>query len=84
MAQGDFVASHDVEDVIAVVDGRLSLAIEVENAPTAVLRFLAERLGAWLTDPRFLDAVPGHLPGDAASQARAELVVARMRAMVGR
>jgi predicted nucleotidyltransferase len=80
--KGDFVASHDIEDVIAVVDGRLSLALEVETSPTAVLRFLAERFGAWLEDPRFLDAVPGHLPGDAASQARAELVVERMKAMV--
>jgi hypothetical protein len=81
---GDYVASHDVEDVIAVVDGRLSLSLEVKHAPVAVQRFLAERLGEWLRDPRFLDAVPGHLPGDAASQARAELVIARMRAMVGR
>jgi hypothetical protein len=80
----DFVASHDVEDVIAVVDGRLSLALEVETSPTAVRRFLAERFGSWLEDPRFLDAVPGHLPGDAASQARRELVVERMKAMVRR
>jgi hypothetical protein len=80
---GDFVASHDVEDVIAVVDGRFSLAFEVKQAPATVQRFLAERLGDWLGDTRFLDAVPGHLPGDAASQARAELVVARIRAMVG-
>jgi len=81
---GDFVASHDVEDVIAVVDGRLSLGLEVEQSPAAVQRYLAERLGEWLGDPHFLDAVPGHLPGDAASQARAELVVARMRAMMTR
>jgi hypothetical protein len=80
---GDFVASHDVEDVIAVVDGRLSLGMEVEQSPVAVQRFLTERLGEWLGDPRFLDAVPGHLPGDAASQARAEVVIARMKATVG-
>jgi hypothetical protein len=82
--EGDFVASHDVEDVIAVVDGRLSLALEVKQSPATVQRFLAERLGAWLGDPAFLDAVPGHLPGDAASQARAELVIARIRAMANR
>jgi hypothetical protein len=78
---GDFVASHDIEDVIAVVDGRLSLALEVETSPTAVRRFLAERFGAWVEDPRFLDAVPRHLPGDAASQERAELVIARIKSM---
>ena len=81
---GDFVASHDVEDVIAVVDGRLSLAFEVAESPGAVERFLRERFEAWLADPAFLDAVAGHLPSDAASQERAEVVVARMRAMVAR
>jgi hypothetical protein len=82
--RGDFVASHDVEDVMAVVDGRRSLNLEVRQAPATVQRFLAERLGEWLGEPRFLDAVPGHLPGDAASQARAELVLARIRALADR
>lgn len=81
---GDFVASHDVEDVIAVVDGRPSLGLEVKQAPATVQQFLSERLGAWLDHPRFPDAVPGHLPGDAASQARAGVVMARMKAMAGR
>ena len=31
--RGDFVASHDLEDIIAVVDGRPTLADEVKLAP---------------------------------------------------
>jgi hypothetical protein len=78
---GDFVASHDVEDVIAVVDGRPALADEVTAAPVQLRRFLASTLARWLKDPDFIAAVPGHLPGDMASQARVPVVLDRLRAI---
>jgi hypothetical protein len=77
----DFVASHDLEDIVAVVDGRPGLADEAKAAPAQVRRFLAATIERWLDDPDFLAAVPGHLPGDAASQARAPLVRERLRAI---
>jgi hypothetical protein len=79
--KGDFVASHDLEDIVAVVDGRPTLADEVKQAPAALRRFLGETIDSWLADPDFLAATPGHLPGDAASQARAPIVVERLAAI---
>lgn len=79
--RGDFVASHDLEDIIAVVDGRPALADEVKAAPPRLRRFLASTVGRWLKDPDFLHAVPGHLPGDVASQARAPVVLDRLGAV---
>jgi len=38
--RGDFVASHDLEDIIAVADGRPALIDEVKRAPAQVRRFL--------------------------------------------
>lgn len=76
---GDFAASHDLEDLIAVVDGRPALVGEVNGAPLPVRRFLATTFRQWLTGEDFLAAVPGHLAGDAASQARAPVVLERMR-----
>lgn len=78
---GDFVASHDLEDIIAVVDGRSTLADEAKVAPALVRRFMADTIKRWLEDRDFLAAVPGHLPGDAASQARAPVVLDRLRAI---
>jgi predicted nucleotidyltransferase len=77
--RGDFVASHDLEDIIAVVDGRPAVADEVKAAPEQLRRFLASAVARWLKDPDFLAAVPGHLPGDVASQARAPVVLERLR-----
>jgi hypothetical protein len=79
--RGDFVASHDLEDIIAVVDGRPALADEVKRAPAQIRRFLAGTIKRWLEDPDFLAAMPGHLPGDVASQARTSVVLERLRAI---
>lgn len=77
--RGDYAASHDIEDVVAVVDGRRELVAEVEAAHPTVRAYLAGRFDSLLRDERFLDAVPGHLSPDDASQGRLEIVLDRMQ-----
>ena len=67
---GDYLFSHDLGDIISLVDGRDSLLVECEQMPDALQVYLAEQFSALLADRRFLDALPGHLPGDAMSQSR--------------
>lgn len=76
---GDLVASHDLEDIIAVVDGRAALVDEVAAESAALKAYLAARVRALLDDDAFHAALPGHLAGDAASQARRPLVLDRLR-----
>ena len=68
--QGDYFASHDLEDFVAVIDGRTSLLQEVREASPELCTFIGETVRTLLAAPRFLDALPGYLPPDAASQAR--------------
>lgn len=77
----DFAASRDLEDFIAIVDGRQALLAELAGAAPNLRRHVALRTARLLADARFLDAVPGHLPGDAAGQARIGLVLSRLRAL---
>ena len=67
--EGDYLASHDVEDILAVVDGRPSVVGEVEREPDELRRYVAEQLTEHLA-AGLADAVPGHLAPDRASQAR--------------
>jgi hypothetical protein len=62
-------------DVISLVDGRSELVPEVRFAPAKVREYISTELARHRADPRFLDGVYGALPPDAASQARAELIV---------
>jgi hypothetical protein len=67
---GDYFASHDLEDFISVIDGRPSLLEEVRASSPELRAFLAEAVRGLLAASRFHDALPGHLEADAASQAR--------------
>ncbi|MEO8719288.1 MAG: hypothetical protein ABI423_13815 [Burkholderiales bacterium] len=79
--RGDYLASHDLEDIVTVVDGRAQLLEEAARAGEALRRHLAEQFAALLGSNDFLNALPGHLPGDAASQQRAPEVLRRLRGL---
>ena len=77
----DYLASHDLEDIITVVDGRPELVQEIEQADGELRRYIATEINALLEDRNFLMALAGHLPGDVASQARLPELLRRMRAI---
>lgn len=67
---GDYLFSHDLGDILSVVDGRASLIDECQRMPPELRAYLSEQLSNLLRDRRFIDALPGHLPGDAIGQSR--------------
>lgn len=77
----DYLASHDLEDIITVVDGRPELTQEIDQADGELRHYIAAEFNTLLDDRNFLMALPGHLPGDAASQARLPELIRRMRAI---
>jgi predicted nucleotidyltransferase len=77
--RGDYTASHDLEDVVAVIDGRSELVAEVEAAAGDLRSYLSGQVQKLVQNPRFLDGLPGHLPPDEASQARLSMVLDRLR-----
>jgi predicted nucleotidyltransferase len=77
----DFLDSHDLEDVITVIDGRNTLLQEVESSELDLRLYLKHEFSSLLSDPRFTESLHGHLPGDPASQRRVPLLRSRMRAL---
>lgn len=76
-----YVASHDLEDLITVVDGRTQLLEELQTSPEDVRSYVAEETASLLNDQDFLDALPGFLLPDEASQARVAIVLERLNAI---
>ena len=76
--RGDFFTSHDLEDVISVIDGRPAIEEEVESATPEIREFLGRELARLLTNEAFVESLPGQLPGDNASQARLPGLKARL------
>jgi len=76
---GDYQMSHDIEDIVAVLDGRPAIVEDVKCSVAELRAALVERFRDLLNNHRFVDAVSGHLPTDEASQARVPVVLDRMR-----
>jgi predicted nucleotidyltransferase len=76
---GDILASHDLEDILTVVDGRAELAVELSAAPAEVREAVSRAFASMLADEDFANALPGLL----AEPERAPVVVARMKEMIG-
>jgi len=72
---GDFMMSHDMEDIVAVLDGRPGLVGELQHVDQELRAHLAKRFGELLANKDFLAAIPGHLQGSAASPDRTGIVL---------
>ena len=75
---GDFFGSRDLEDFVSVVDGRAAIVQEVQD--TAELQaYIPAETKRLLATTGFLDALPGYLLPDAASQSRITIVLQRLQ-----
>lgn len=77
--RGDLLASHDLEDVLNVIDGRPELAQELEAAPAALQEAVRSAFAALLRHPDFENALPGLI----ADANRAGILRERLRSMAG-
>ena len=68
----DYLMSHDIEDIVAVFDGRPELIEEILQAEETLKQTLSECFKEHLLNNRFKDAVHGHLLGDEVSRQRAQ------------
>ncbi|MBP1474076.1 hypothetical protein J7I44_07175 [Frateuria sp. MAH-13] len=75
--RGDVLASHDLEDVLNVVDGREELVREVAEAAQDVRQAIAAAFADLLARPGFTDVLPGLI----AEPERADVVASRLQAM---
>ena len=73
--KGDYLMSHDMEDIIAVLDGRPEIVNEVKSVELELTKELSKRFNTLLQDNRFIDSISGHMPTDTISQARVSTIV---------
>jgi predicted nucleotidyltransferase len=79
---GDF-ASHDVEDIINVVDGRPELAAEIRESDQDLREYLSKEIDSLLGNTQFLERIPWHISPDTSGEGRDTIVIERLRAIAG-
>lgn len=58
--EGDFRISHDIEDIINIMDGILSFNI-IYYAPRTVKLYLVEQFRAFMNDSVFIESISSHI-----------------------
>lgn len=56
----DFYASHDFEDIVSVLDGRIEIVDEIKNSDSILQEYLINSLREIMISPSFKGAIPGH------------------------
>ena len=77
--KADYITSHDLEDVLNVVDGRVELVIEIAEAPADLRNAVAKTFAQLMKDPDFENVLPGLI----SQPDRAGVVMARLKALAG-
>lgn len=79
---GDYLGSRDFGDIVVLIDGRRELVSEIEGESVLLRRYLADELSRMQQDFGFEGGIAGALLPDRASQARAGMVLERIRQIV--
>ena len=80
--RGDYLTSHDMEDIIILINGRVEILEDIKNSEPDLKNFIINSLQGFLEDELFLEALPGHLLPDRASQGRRSVILERIKKIV--
>jgi hypothetical protein len=77
----DYWSSRDLEDCVAVIDGRESIVEELKLSARELKGYLSQAVKELLSQERFLDALPGYLLPDEGSQQRLGSLLLKLKAI---
>ena len=79
--RGDLLGSHDLEDILNVLEGRPALVAEIAAESTAVRQYLRNAFGMLKTQPNVQDYLPGLLAQDGPLDERVAIISSRIKAI---
>lgn len=77
--KGDLLGSHDLEDIVNVLDGRPEIEDEIAMVSEELRRYLAEQCRAMLALPSFMDALQGMVFPDELLAERVQMLEEKFR-----
>ena len=79
----DLYCSHDLEDIVTIVDGRKDIVDSIASSAMEVRQFIVESLCALLENVDFDEALIGHLPTTFGARERSSEVKKKFETIAG-
>jgi hypothetical protein len=80
--KNDFLLSHDLEDIISVIDGRPGIVDDVVGVSDELKKYLSAQFSSLMRDDLFLQALPGHLNYSNEFDERKKIVQSRINEII--
>lgn len=77
--KGDLLGSHDLEDIVTVLDGRPELPQEIADSSDELRAYLATRCRVLMAAPEFFDYLPGMITPSETLGERVAILADRLR-----
>jgi hypothetical protein len=71
-----------MEDIINFINGRIEILEDIKNSEPDLKNFIIKSFQGFLEEELFLEALPGHLLPDKASQGRRSIILERIKKIV--
>lgn len=78
----DFLLSHDLEDIISVIDGKPEIINDISNSANGLKKYLSIEFLSLINNTQFMQALPGHLNYSSESEERKKIVESRIKAII--
>jgi hypothetical protein len=78
----DYLSSHDLEDILAVIDGRPEITHEILNSQPELKQYLSTEFSLLMNNTQFTQALPGHLYYSSETNERKNIVEDRIRRII--
>lgn len=76
--KNDYLGSHDLEDIISLIDGRSEIVNDILRSAHRVKTFISKSFSDLLANKNFMHALPGHLNYGSEVEGRKKIVLDRM------
>lgn len=80
----DFLASHDIEDIINVISGRIEIVKEVNMENEGLRQHIKKFFEVMMKDDEFMTALPAHINEGPATEQRLAAVTERIKKIAGK
>jgi len=78
----DFLLSHDLEDIISLIDGRPEITQDILTVSEDLKNYLSTELATLMNNDQFIQALPGHLNYSQEADDRKKIVENRIQAII--
>ena len=80
--KGQFRTSHDIEDIVTLIDGSSSFAVIFQDANADVKKFVKAELTKFIEDTNFIDSLDAHISDRVNVVGRKKIILDKIKSVI--